>query len=181
MPSALGLPGQDDVALAGGVAAWVGAAGAGGAAAGDATCAAATAGEFCAGTAGAPGAPGALGTTGVLSVTEVLRAAGMFGATGKVGTATGAVGAALVAIGAAFGATSASAEGLIGAVVAGAACRSSKVVTTARAAPPVVAWTGAGEAMGTERLCDRMAPNTAMHMTIARAPIIAASRMARIS
>jgi hypothetical protein len=179
MPSALGLPGQDDVALAGVVAAWVGAAGAGGAAAGDATCAAATAREFCAGTAGAPSAPGALGTTGVLSVTEVLGAADMFGATGTVGAATGAVGAALGAVGAAFGATLA--EGLIGAVEAGAACRSSKVVMTARAAPPAIPWTGAGEAMGTEGLCDRMAPNTAMHMTIARAPIIAASRMARIS
>jgi hypothetical protein len=176
-PSALGLPGHDDVA-ARGVAAWVGAAGAGGAATGGATCAA-VAGEFCAGTAGALGAPAAVGTTGLLSVTVLLGAVGTFGVTGAVGAVTRAVDAALGAAGAAFGATSASAEGLIGAVAAGAACRSSKGVTTARAAPPVVAWAAAGKATGTERLCDRMPPNTARHMTMASAPIIAASRMAK--
>jgi len=94
---------------------------------------------------------------------------------GAVSAATGAAGAALGAAGVAFGATSNSVDGLIGAVAPGAAYRASKGVTVAP--PTVAAWIGAG--MGTERLCDRMPPNTARHRTMTSVPTIAASRMAK--
>ncbi|HKN09821.1 MAG TPA: hypothetical protein VJ376_10125 [Pseudomonadota bacterium] len=134
---------------------------------------AAAAGEFCASTVGALGATGALGTAGSLGRTEALGAAGAV-------AGTGAVDAGLDAAGAAFGATSAATDGLSGATGAGAASRSSKVVITARTEPSVAVEAGAGETVGMEGLRDRMAPNTATHITTISAHAIAARRMAKL-
>ena len=77
-----------------------------------------------------------------------------------------------------IGAASAAGSGLLAACTGAGGLASSTVVTTRNGVSEVAAWAGDVEAIGTEDRWERMAPNTATHMTIISAHAIAARRMA---
>jgi len=112
-------------------------------------------------------------------------AAAASGATCAAATAgelcAGTAGAPGAGAAAANGATAAAATaGELCAGTGGAAGAPGAFGTTVRAPTSVVAWTGARETTETERLCDRMAPTTAVHIRMVSAPISAASRMGNL-